>query len=62
MKGGLVKDFQNYGEYNPEMSEYNPRSFELELELKEIEQSIEKTNCCVCMLKNLAKRFAFSNN
>lgn len=31
----------NYGEYNPEFSEYNPRSAELEKELRRLVEQVE---------------------
>lgn len=37
-----MNDFLNYGEYNPDMCEYNPRSAQLEQELRELVQKVEK--------------------
>lgn len=38
----LMNDFLNYGEYGPDMCEYNPRCIELEKELRSLVRRVEK--------------------
>ena len=37
----LMNEYLNYGEYNPDLCEFNPRSAELENELRELVQNVE---------------------
>ena len=45
-----MNEYQNYGEYNPDLCEYNPRSAELEGELRELVKSVE--NSKMTLLQN----------
>ena len=36
-----MNDYLNYGEYNPDMCEYNPRSAELQRELRNLVENVE---------------------
>ena len=36
-----MNDYLNYGEYNPDVCEYNPRSAELERELRNLVENVE---------------------
>ena len=36
-----MNEYLNYGEYNPDMCEFNPRSAELEMELRELAKNVE---------------------
>ena len=49
-----MNDYLNYGEYNPDMCEFNPRSAELEGELRELVKSVE--NPKMTLLQNFMKK------
>ncbi len=49
-----MNEYQNYGEYNPDLCEYNPRSAELEGELRELVKSVE--NSKMTLLQNFMKK------
>ncbi len=49
-----MNDYLNYGEYNPDMCEYNPRSAELESELRSLVESVE--NPKMSFLQGFMKR------
>ena len=49
-----MNDYLNYGEYNPDMCEYNPRSAELERELRSLVESVE--NPKMSFLQGFMKR------
>ena len=50
----FMNEYLNYGEYNPDMCEFNPRSAELEMELRELAKNVE--NPKMSFLQNLMKR------